>query len=154
MPLPRDFIDIGALIEAAGERMRPPAERAGLTLYVTTDRDLPALNGDYVSLERAVVNLVHNAIKFTPEGGRIEIAARAEDGGVTIEVADTGVGIEPQDLPRVFERFFKADRARRAGGTGLGLALVKHTAEAHGGRVGAESRLGEGSRFWMWLPAS
>ena len=104
-----------------------------------------------MSLERAIVNLINNAIKFTPEGGAVRVLARP-DGGVTIEVADNGAGIEPQDLPRVFERFYKADRARRAGGTGLGLAVVKHTAEAHGGRVEAESRLGEGSTFRIWLP--
>jgi two-component system phosphate regulon sensor histidine kinase PhoR len=153
VPISHERVDIAAVIESAADRMRAPAERAGLTLSVSLQSDVPRTSGDRVSLERAVVNLVHNAIKFTPEGGRIEIAARPDAGGVTIEVLDTGVGIEPADLPRVFERFFKADRARRAGGTGLGLALVKHTAEAHGGRVEAESRLGEGSRFRMWLPA-
>lgn len=153
MPVSHERVDVAAVIESAADRMRAPAERAGLTLGVSVQSDLPGTTGDRVSLERAIVNLVHNAIKFTPEGGRIEIAGRPDRGGVTIEVSDTGVGIEPADLPRVFERFFKVDRARRAGGTGLGLALVKHTAEAHGGRVEAESRLGEGSRFRMWLPA-
>ena len=152
VPVSHEVVDVASIVESAAGRMRAPAERAGLSLGVTVEPNLPRTTGDRVSLERAVVNLVHNAIKFTPEGGRIEIAARQEDGGLTIEVSDTGVGIEPADLPRVFERFFKADRARRAGGTGLGLALVKHTAEAHGGRVEAESRLGEGSRFRMWLP--
>ena len=154
LSMSRELVDPSAVIESAANRMRPPAERAALTLTTTVSPGLPRLNGDWVSLESAVVNLVHNAIKFTPEGGRIEIMARPENGGVMIEVGDTGVGIEPADLPRVFERFFKADRARRAGGTGLGLALVKHTAEAHGGHVEAESRLGEGSRFRMWLPAA
>jgi two-component system phosphate regulon sensor histidine kinase PhoR len=154
LSMSHELLDARAIIDSAADRMRPPAERAGLTLRTLVAPDLPQLHGDRVSLESAVVNLVHNAIKFTPEGGRIEIIARRDNGGVTIEVADTGVGIEPADLPRVFERFFKADRARRAGGTGLGLALVKHTAEAHGGRVEAESRLGEGSRFRVWLPAA
>jgi two-component system phosphate regulon sensor histidine kinase PhoR len=153
VPMARESVDAGAVVESAADRMRAPSERAGLTLTVNVAPGLPRTSGDRVSLERAVMNLVHNAIKFTPEGGRIEIAARPASGGVMIEVSDTGVGIEPADLPRVFERFFKADRARRAGGTGLGLALVKHTAEAHGGRVEAESRPGEGSRFRIWLPA-
>lgn len=153
LPVSREALDVGAIVESAADRMRAPSERAGLALKVALAQDLPLVKGDRVSLERALMNLVHNAIKFTPEGGRIEIAARPDGGGVTIEVSDTGVGIDPADLPRVFERFFKADRARRAGGTGLGLALVKHTAEAHGGRVEAESRLGEGSRFRIWLPA-
>jgi two-component system phosphate regulon sensor histidine kinase PhoR len=153
VPMARESVDAGAVVESAADRMRAPSERAGLTLTVNVAPGLPRTSGDRVSLERAVMNLVHNAIKFTPEGGRIEIAALPASGGVMIEVSDTGVGIEPADLPRVFERFFKADRARRAGGTGLGLALVKHTAEAHGGRVEAESRPGEGSRFRIWLPA-
>jgi two-component system phosphate regulon sensor histidine kinase PhoR len=154
LSMTHETVDIAAVVETAADRMRPPAERAGLVLDRQVAPDVPKVTGDRVSLERAVVNLVHNAIKFTPEGGRIDIIARPERGGVTIEVADTGVGIEPADLPRVFERFFKADRARRAGGTGLGLSLVKHTAEAHGGSVQAESRLGEGSRFRIWLPAA
>lgn len=151
--LTQEQVDVATLIETAAGRMRSPAERAGLHLDTHVEPGLPSVTGDRVSLERAVVNLVHNAIKFTPEGGRISIRARPEDAGVTIEVADTGAGIDPADLPRVFERFFKADRARRAGGTGLGLSLVKHTVEVHGGRVQAESRPGEGSRFRVWLPA-
>jgi two-component system phosphate regulon sensor histidine kinase PhoR len=153
LPVSHEILDPAALAEVAVERMRPPAERAGLTMEASLPEGLPHVIGDRVSLERAMVNLIQNAIKFTPEGGKIEVSAGARNGGVVLEVADTGVGIEPADLPRVFERFFKADRARRAGGTGLGLALVKHTAEAHGGTVEAESRLGEGSRFRIWLPA-
>jgi two-component system phosphate regulon sensor histidine kinase PhoR len=152
VPLSREDLDVAAIVEGAADRMRGPAQRVGLSLEVAVSPGLPSITGDRVSIERAIVNLIHNAIKFTPEGGRIELSARAVRGGVTIEVADSGVGIEPADLPRVFERFFKADRARRAGGTGLGLALVKHTTEAHGGSVEAESRLGEGSQFRMWLP--
>ena len=134
--------------------MRPTAERAGVALSAEIAANLPRVSGDRVSLERAIVNLINNAIKFTPEGGAVRVLAGQDGAGVTIEVADNGAGIEPQDLPRVFERFYKADRARRAGGTGLGLAVVKHTAEAHGGRVEAESRLGEGSTFRIWLPAA
>ncbi len=152
VPLTHDVLDPAAVVELAAGRMRAPAERAGLRIELSSGNGLPRVMGDRASLERAIVNLIENAIKFTPEGGRIDIRTRSDNGGVLIEVADTGVGIEPADLPRVFERFFKADRARRAGGTGLGLALVKHTAEAHGGRVEAESTLGEGSCFRMWLP--
>ncbi|MDP9180685.1 MAG: cell wall metabolism sensor histidine kinase WalK [Chloroflexota bacterium] len=146
-------VDLGAAVQSAVERLRQSAEKAGVGLSVDTSASLPRVSGDRLSLERAIVNLINNAIKFTPDGGAVRVLARPDGVGVTIEVADNGSGIEPQDLPRVFERFYKADRARRAGGTGLGLAVVKHTAEAHGGRVEAESRLGEGSSFRIWLPA-
>ena len=154
LSMTREPVDLAAAVQSAVERLRPQAEKAGVGLSVDTSANLPRVSGDRVSLERAIVNLINNAIKFTPEGGAVRVLARPDGAGVTIEVADNGSGIEPQDLPRVFERFYKADRARRAGGTGLGLAVVKHTAEAHGGRVEAESRLGEGSSFRIWLPAS
>jgi two-component system phosphate regulon sensor histidine kinase PhoR len=84
----------------------------------------------------------------------VSVTVVAAGGGVLVTVSDTGVGIDRDDLPRVFERFFKADRARRAGGTGLGLALVKHTIEVHGGRVDAQSDAGQGATFRFWLPAA
>jgi two-component system phosphate regulon sensor histidine kinase PhoR len=95
---------------------------------------------------------LHNAIKFTPPGGRITVSSRLENRNAMMSVSDTGVGIAPDDLPHVFERFFKADRARSGGGTGLGLAIVKHTIQAHGGRVWAESYPGKGSAFSFSLP--
>ena len=104
-----------------------------------------------------MINLVHNALKFTPAGGDVTVSAALADGSVTVRVTDTGVGIAPEDLPRIFERFYKADRARAQGGgrsgTGLGLAVVKHTVEAHGGTVSVKSRHGEGSTFTISLPA-
>jgi len=154
LSMTREQVDVGAAVQSAAERLRPQAEKAGVGLSVETAANLPSVRGDRVSLERAIVNLINNAIKFTPDGGAVRVLARPDGAGVKIEVSDNGSGVESQDLPRVFERFYKADRARRAGGTGLGLAVVKHTAEAHGGRVEAESRLGEGSSFRIWLPAS
>jgi two-component system phosphate regulon sensor histidine kinase PhoR len=150
----KEAVDIGETATAAVDRLRPHADRAGVTLKADVAPSVPAVLGDRVTLERAVMNLVHNAIKFTEEGGSIDVGVRAVEGGIELAVQDTGVGIEAQDLPRVFERFYKTDRARRAGGTGLGLAVVKHTVEAHGGRVWAESTLGSGSTFRMWLPAA
>jgi two-component system phosphate regulon sensor histidine kinase PhoR len=145
-------IDLGEVVSGAAERLRPQAARLGLDLVVELAPALPDVNGDRVSLERVVANLVHNATKFTPEGGSIVVSAKDEDGGVVVSVTDTGEGIDPQDLPRIFERFYKADRARRAGGSGLGLAVVKHTVEAHGGWIEAESMPGQGSTFRFWLP--
>lgn len=150
----KNAVDIGDTATVAVDRLRPHADRAGVTLSVDVGPGVPAVMGDRVTLERAVMNLVHNAIKFTEAGGSIDVRVRLEDGGADVAVQDTGAGIEPQDLPRVFERFYKADRARRAGGTGLGLAVVKHTVEAHGGRVSVESALGSGSTFRFWLPAA
>jgi two-component system phosphate regulon sensor histidine kinase PhoR len=152
--LSREPVDIGAAIATAVDRLRPQAQRAGVDLGFVPLDDPSTVIGDRGSLERAVVNLVHNAIKFTPPGGAVNVTLGRSGEELEIAVADSGAGIEPQDLPRVFERFFKADRARQAGGTGLGLALVKHTVEAHGGRVAAESERGRGSTFRIWLPAA
>jgi two-component system phosphate regulon sensor histidine kinase PhoR len=145
-------LDMRDIVRSVGRRMAPYAERAGVELRVDVDGQAQEVSGDPAALERAVVNLVDNAIKFTPGGGSVDLSSRAEDGSVTIVVADTGAGIDPLDLPRVFERFFKADRARQSGGTGLGLAIVKHTVEAHGGSIGVDSQLGAGSVFRLKLP--
>jgi two-component system phosphate regulon sensor histidine kinase PhoR len=101
-----------------------------------------------------LTNLVHNAVKFTPPGGRITVTARPTGDDVVISVQDTGVGIPAEDLPRIFERFYKADRARSGGGTGLGLAIAKHIVQGHGGRLWAESVEGAGSTFRFSLPVA
>jgi two-component system phosphate regulon sensor histidine kinase PhoR len=147
------------------ERLHPQAERAGLTLSVDLPSDLPPVLADAERVRQVVTNLLHNAIKFTRPGGRVTVRAYAvQDEGllpkadhhhleVIIEVADTGVGIPADDLPRIFERFYKADRARSGGGTGLGLAIAKHIVQGHGGRIWAESIEGQGSTFYFTLPA-
>jgi len=145
-------LDMRDVVRSVGQRMAPHAQRAGVELRVDVDGRMQGVSGDPAALERAIVNLVDNAIKFTPEGGSVDLSSRADDGSVTIVVTDTGAGIDPLDLPRVFERFFKADRARQGGGTGLGLAIVKHTVEAHGGSIGVDSQLGAGSVFRLKLP--
>jgi len=149
---------VDALLTDAAERMEAQAERAGVLLSVVASSGLPRLLGDRRMLEGALVNLIHNAVKFTPEGGSVSVGAEtdAQTGGVSLWVRDTGVGIAAEHLPRLFERFYKEDRARSrsSGGTGLGLAIVKHVALVHGGRVAAESETGRGSRFTITLPAS
>jgi two-component system, OmpR family, phosphate regulon sensor histidine kinase PhoR len=100
-----------------------------------------------------LINLLHNAIKFTPSGAHISLSAVEVDSGVCLSVADTGTGIAAEDLPRLFERFYKVDRSRASGGTGLGLAIAKHIVQAHGGRIWAESGgEGKGSTFSFTLP--
>jgi two-component system phosphate regulon sensor histidine kinase PhoR len=149
------------------ERLRPQAERAGLNLTTDLPPDLPLILADAERVQQAITNLVHNAIKFTPPGGQIVVRASFVETEqeellslpapvspcLLVSVEDTGVGIPADELPRVFERFYKADRARSGGGTGLGLAIAKHIVQAHGGRIWAESVEGKGSTFYVALPA-
>jgi len=104
-------------------------------------------------MEQVLVNLIHNAIKFTPPGGEISIHVSQNENNVVFVVRDTGVGISSDALPRIFERFYKADRSRSGGGTGLGLSICRHLVEAHGGKIWAESEPGKGSSFYFSLPA-
>jgi two-component system phosphate regulon sensor histidine kinase PhoR len=99
-----------------------------------------------------LLNLIHNAIKFTPPGGKIEVAARREKDALVVSVRDNGIGVLPDELPRLFERFYKADKSRRSEGTGLGLAIAKHIVLAHAGAIWAESAPGEGATFFFSLP--
>ena len=136
------------------ERLRAQAERAGLTLAMEVPHDLPPVLVDTERIHQVMTNLVHNAIKFTPNGGRITVSAEPRGDRVVISVADTGVGIAPEDQPRIFERFYKADRARSGGGTGLGLAIAKHIVQAHNGHIWVESQEGRGSTFYFSIPVA
>jgi len=138
-------------IVPAVERLRPQAERAGLALHLTLPEDAPNVLADAERVQQVVTNLVHNAIKFTPTGGQISVGMRVEGEEVIVVVRDTGVGIPDEVLPRIFERFYKADRARSRGGTGLGLAIAKHIVQSHGGRIWAESKEGRGSALYFSL---
>ena len=151
-PLIKKPLEIGAFIEKVVERLRPQADRAGLALSVEAAPGLKPVPADADRIEQALVNLIHNAIKFTPAGGKLTVSAAPARSGVEISVRDTGVGIAPDDLPRIFERFYKADKARSGGGTGLGLAIAKHIVQAHGGDIRADSMLGKGSTFKFSLP--
>ncbi len=150
----QEQVALGEIVAEAVARLRPQAEKLSVTLSAQAEASLPAISGDGKRLERAVVNLVHNAIKFTPAGGTVSVSVRRTNGWLTVGVRDSGAGIDARDLPRVFERFFKADQSRKGGGSGLGLAIVKHTAEAHGGTVSAASEPGKGSLFTLSLPVS
>ena len=119
--------------------------------------DLPVsitVNADKNKLGQVFINLIDNAIKFNKEKGAIRIYSQESNGVLKIFVEDTGVGIPPKDIPRIFERFYRVDKARsrELGGTGLGLSIVKHIVELHGGSVGVESTEGFGSKFWFTLP--
>ena len=151
-PLVLRETDVANLLSEVAERLRPQAARAHQNLKLELSPELGSVSLDSARIERAVLNLLHNAIKFTPPEGEVTLAARREDGSLLIEVRDTGVGIAQSDLPRVFERFYKADHSRASGGSGLGLALVKHAVEAHGGNVIVESHQADGSIFTLHLP--
>jgi two-component system phosphate regulon sensor histidine kinase PhoR len=148
---PTDVLD--AVLPAV-ERLRPQAERAGLEITVQLPDNLPKVLADGERIQRVVTNLVHNAIKFTPSGGSVHLSAEVKGQDVEIAVRDTGVGIASDSLPRIFERFYKADRARSGGGTGLGLSIAKHIVQGHGGRIWAQSVEGRGSTFYFTLPAA
>lgn len=151
---PLHFTQLNAadLVADAVRRFAQQAERAGISLSVDSPGEPLSIIGDEERLERALGNLIANAIKFTPGGGRVVAKAAAQGPDVAISVSDTGIGIEPDQQTRVFERFYKADRGRGDTGTGLGLAIVKHIVLAHEGSVGVESNPGRGSTFTMRLP--
>ena len=140
------------IISPAIERLTLQADRAHLSLSIQCPEDLPLILADAVRVQQVVVNLLHNAIKFTPEGGQLIVGAEQDNRSVRFNVSDTGVGIASTDLPRIFERFYKVDRSRASSGTGLGLAISRHLVEAHGGKIWAESELGKGSTFFFTIP--
>jgi len=151
----RRLVDITAV---ARDAWTPFAERAAqrriaLRVNVAPDANTVAADGD--ALRQIFTNLFDNALRHTPAQGHIAVRATVAPGGVLVAVADSGSGISPEHLPRVFERFYRADagRARAQGGTGLGLAIVKHLVEAHGGRVWAESAVGQGTTIHLYFPA-
>lgn len=141
----------GQLLQSAADRMRMQAERAGLSLHVDCSPDLPDVKADPPRVEQVLVNLIHNGIKFTDPGGEVRLSAARGEGNVIFAVKDSGAGIPSDDLPRIFERFYKADRARSGGGTGLGLSIARHLVESHGGQIWAESEEGRGSAFYFSL---
>jgi signal transduction histidine kinase len=147
--------DVRGTVESAVEQQQPAAERRGIALSATLpDRPL-RISHDSPRLGQVVGNLVGNAIKFTPRGGEVRVtAAREADGGARIEVSDTGVGIHPAELPRIFERFYRGSAANeaRGAGSGLGLAIVKSIVDMHHGSIAVESRVGHGTRFIVVLP--
>jgi two-component system phosphate regulon sensor histidine kinase PhoR len=152
VPLNRRPVQPLQLLEDARSRMAMQAERAGISLQVVITEELSSVLADPSRISQVLLNLLHNAIKFTPPGGNISLMASDRDYNVVFSIQDTGVGIAPQDLQRIFERFYKTDRSRSGGGTGLGLSISRHIIEAHGGRIWAESTEGAGSTFFFSIP--
>jgi len=153
-----DGLDMGGLAAQSAERLRLFADRQGVALRVEAPDGLPSIRGDAARLGQVVVNLVHNAVKFSPDGGEIVVQVRPDGAEIVTSVQDHGVGIPRDAQDRVFERFYKVDRARMraeaGGGTGLGLAIARHVVEQHGGRIWVESSEGSGSTFSFALPVT
>lgn len=145
-------VNVSQLVEEGVGHLSHQAERQKVSLSTEVTPDLPDPQADKGRVRQVLVNIVHNAIKFTPPGGKISVSARRLDDSILFEVTDTGIGISKEDLPHIFERFFKADRSRSSGGTGLGLAIARHTVYAHGGSIRAQSEEGKGSTFSFSVP--
>jgi signal transduction histidine kinase len=148
-----DDVDLRAVVTESVDRLRLFAERQGLRLVVDAPEPVPSVRGDEARLGQVVVNLVHNALKFGADGGEVTVRVGREGEEVVVAVADRGIGIPAADQARIFERFYKVDRARvRGGGTGLGLSIARHVVGQHGGRIWVESEEGEGSTFSFAVP--
>lgn len=143
---------LAPLVHAVKTQFGETAASQEVELVEDLAEDMPLVMVDGEKLNQIFVNLVENSLKFTPPGGKVLISAQAEDEHVQIVLKDTGIGVAPQHLPHIFERFYKVNRSRRDSGTGLGLSIVKQLVEAHGGRIAVESKEGEGCAFTFTLP--
>lgn len=150
----REKFSLAEITDRIVAQFVPVAAHKGVGVTTEVSPDV-IVNGDSDAVYQILLNLVDNAVKYTPEGGHVLVSATTGNDRVTVKVADTGIGIPAQDLSRIFERFYRVDRARsrESGGTGLGLSIVKHLVEAHGGRVTIDSTPGSGTTFTVTLPA-
>lgn len=154
VPLDLEGIPVQTLIDEAVDRMRAQAKRRQISITRELPPHVPDVKADPRRIDQVLVNLIHNAVKFSESGQTIRVGARQRDDEVIFYVEDHGTGIPPRDLPRIFERFYKSDQARAGGGTGLGLAIAKHLVESHKGEIWADSELDQGSTFYFSLPAA
>ena len=145
-------VNLNLLVEEVLAQLNTLAQRQQVIITTDPATDIPIVRADKDRIRQTITNLVHNAIKFNHLGGKVTVSTRADEESVIVSVYDTGIGISKEDLPHVFERFYKADKARPRGGSGLGLAIAKHTVQAHGGSIWAQSEEGKGSTFSFSLP--
>ncbi|OPJ59352.1 alkaline phosphatase synthesis sensor protein PhoR [Clostridium chromiireducens] len=143
---------INKQIESILLMLEPQWSAKNITLDVSLDETI--ISGDEALLSQVFINLINNAIKFTPENGNIGVKLSSNEDGIQCEISDTGIGISPEDQPRIFERFYKADKARdrSLGGNGLGLSIVKKIVDLHGGKISLTSEIGKGTKFTVFLP--
>lgn len=155
IPLQRRPTRVHELVEAAVSRLAPQFDEKGVTIRDETPENLPAVDVDPERVLQVLLNLLGNALQYTPAGGEVRVTAERQGDQVRLAVVDTGIGIPAEHLPHIFERFYRVDksRSRAGGGSGVGLTIARHLVEAHGGRIGAESAgPGRGSTFWFTLP--
>lgn len=147
-------VDLNSLIDQAIAKLKPQSARKQIDILRQSDHSLPLVPAEEDQIVQVLTNLLHNAIKFTPAGGKIIVSTESDGESVIVSVEDTGAGIPAEDLPHVFARFYKADKARSSEGSGLGLAIAKHIIQAHGGEIWAGSEEGRGSTFSFRLPVA
>jgi len=154
MPLQREPVRLADVVGRAVDLYHDVADAKGVALVAKPESDVAAIvvPGDRVRLEQVAANLIDNALKYTPRGGQVSVELRGAGGQAILSVHDTGPGISPDELPRIWDRLFRGDRSRAERGLGLGLSLVKAIVEAHGGSVSVVSELGRGSTFTVALP--
>lgn len=145
-------VNLNSLVEDIIARFKPQAERKGVALSTELLTGLPLVQGDKDRIYQVISNLIHNAIKFTSQKGKVNVSTELSENSALVKVSDAGIGISKENLPRIFERFYKADKARAGEGAGLGLAIAKHVIQAHGGNIWAESKEGKGSTFLFTIP--
>jgi signal transduction histidine kinase len=150
----QELLDVRQLVNDVWDEVADRAHSAGVEFNVEIEPGAETVKADSDALHQVLTNLFENSLRYTARGGRILCRSRPENGGVSISIIDDGSGIPLEHVPRIFERFYRADqsRSRAEGGTGLGLAIVKHLVEAHGGRVSAESERGSGTTVTCWFP--
>jgi signal transduction histidine kinase len=145
---------MNAVVRSVVQQYEAEADRQQVTVHVCLPDDVPAIDGDHFALERVFANLLHNALKFTPGGGRITVDSGYDGSDVWVSITDTGPGIPPEELSSLFEKYQQAGRGRSQEGTGLGLFIVRALVEAHGGHVTIQSTPGQGACFSIFLPVA
>ncbi len=155
VPVSFSPVEIKEVISSAIQGLEKQAEGKGITLSCICMKNQLNINADRERIEQILINLIDNAIKYTPEGGKVSVSAFTTDSGIQVDVEDTGIGIPEKNIPRIFERFYRVDKARsrELGGTGLGLSIVKHIVLTHKGNVWVESKLGKGTKLSFVIPA-
>jgi histidine kinase len=157
LPLERRPLALRDLVAATAERLRPQFDEKGVELAISVPTDLVPVLGDEDRLNQVLTNLLGNALQYTPSGGRVDVGATRHGRAVRVSVRDNGIGVSAEHLPRLFDRFYRAEdsRSRAGGGSGIGLTIARHLVQAHGGEIGAHSEgPGKGAEFWFTLPVA
>jgi two-component system sensor histidine kinase VicK len=151
----KEPISLVKIVEDVITKLAVTIKQKNMEVYQTFEDGFPMILGDRDRIEQVILNVIGNAVKYTPEGGRIRIKGSSENRRAVLSISDNGIGIPEEDLPRVFERFYRVDKARSRdlGGTGLGLSIAKQIIEAHDGTIAIDSRYGEGTTVTITLPA-